>query len=265
VQITSIGGRNINDLPLPPKVRGRYVPIRPTPFNDLLPGVQLRLAGNAGLRKDSYVNIERTYTLRLSELELYDRKRAVTDFRLDSASISWLRQQASVEFPLPSAVQIERATSTSQFPSSHGPIKPAPKKLPTSNYTAQPVPQYSAVSIPRSTPATTTPLLPQYTTTAPSAGSQTAITARIAQLPQRIRYREITELPPSPRPRNGTEFVVHGVGILILLAVAVLVVFGTTRWALSGSALHFQPMSAHNAPVKPLALRILGRRMPQAV
>jgi hypothetical protein len=224
-QITSISGRNINSLPLPLKVRGRYVPIRPTPFNDLLPSVQLRLAGNPELRKASYVNIERVYTLPLSMLELYDRKRAVTYFRLDSASIRWLRQQGGIELAALSGVQIEQTASSSKFPSSHGPVQPVAKKLPGSYYTAQHVPQYAAVSFPRSTPATNTPLLPRYTTAAPSTWSQMVGSTRVAPLPQRIRYCEISELPRSPRPHIRTEFVVYVVGILILLGIVALIVF----------------------------------------
>jgi hypothetical protein len=261
-----MGGRNVNGLPLPPKVRVRYVPIRPTPFNDHLLGVQLRLAGKTKLRKDSYVNLETIYSLPFSMLELYDRKRAVTDFRLDSASIRWLRQQAGIEFsPLP-GVRIERATSSSKSPSSYGPVQPLAKQLPSSYSTSQPVSQYAAASISRSTPATKTPLLPQYTTRAPPGRSQTAITARIVQLPHGVRYRTITDLQRSPQlTHNPTRCVVYVVGILIIILVAGLIVFGTARWVSSGSAVHVQAKSAHDGTVKPLSLRILWGWMAQAV
>src|SRR5207248_8863762 len=85
------GGQNINDLPLPPRLRSQYVPISPKPFNTALPSVQLHLAGDIKLRKDSYVNTATLYTLPFSKLELYVRKRPITDYRLDSASVRWLR------------------------------------------------------------------------------------------------------------------------------------------------------------------------------
>ena len=50
------------------------MPIYPKPFNSLLPDLQLRLAGNVELRKESYVNTQKVYTFPLSLLEPYSRR-----------------------------------------------------------------------------------------------------------------------------------------------------------------------------------------------
>jgi hypothetical protein len=220
-QITSKGGRNINDLPLSAKVRSHHVPIHPTPFNNLLPGVQLHLAGDVVLRKDSYVNTQIVYTLPLSKLDRYKRKRPVTDFRLDATSIRWLGRKASGESVLSAEIKPTiTATPTSKLLSSSNTAIPQyASNRPSSQYTHRPLAQYAS-QLPCSYNTnnnTTIQTLPQYMAV-PSARPQIATTTTVG----------ITRFPPRPK------FTVLVVAILILLATAVLLVPGITLWALSG-------------------------------
>ena len=115
-------------MPLPRRVRSRYVPIHPKPINVLLPDVQLRLTGSVKLRKDSYVNTEKVYTFPLACLERYSRKRQVSDFCLDPPSIRWLRAKAFGESLLDIPIEqiVAPTASTSNIPTHHIPIQCPP-------------------------------------------------------------------------------------------------------------------------------------------
>jgi hypothetical protein len=178
------------------------VPIHPKPFNSLLPGVQLRLANDIELRKESYVNTQKVYPFPLSMLEPYDRRRAVKDFCLDTASIRWLRHKAFGEPLLDIQIQPNIApASTSRLPSTYNTFQPTPP------YGA--VLQHAEVS-------------PPYTVV-PSARPQPAITGTSSS--------RVTPPPSSPLPRNTNEVVVLVAGVLVVLATAASVVFGIALWA----------------------------------
>jgi hypothetical protein len=216
-QITSKSSRNINDLPLPAHVRRQHVPIYPKPFNNLLPDLQLRLARNVELRKESYVNTQKVYTFPLSMLESYDRRRPVKDFCFDPASVGWLRRKAFGEPLLDIQIQPNIAPASTDT-------------LPNTYNTFQPTPAYGAV-LQRAQ-------VPPLHTVVPSARLQpviiTSSTSRSSNNnSSSSRITPPTPPSPSPPPLDMDELRVLVAGVLVLLATAASIVFGIALWAIN--------------------------------
>ena len=77
-----------------------------------MPGLNLRLADKARLRKPSYVNAGEVYTLPLSSLTLYQANEPVNNYRLDAPSISFLRRKLSGKLTKVNKSSISTLTTT---------------------------------------------------------------------------------------------------------------------------------------------------------
>jgi hypothetical protein len=195
-QITSKSGRNINDHPLPAPIRRQHVPIYPKPFNNLLPDLQLRLERNVELRKESYVNTQKVYTLPLSLLERYNRRRPVKDFCFDEASVRWLRHKAFGEPFLDTEVQLR---SASTLVNTYNTFQPTPPHGTALQHTGMPPPN-----------AVVPPARIQ-----PNLGSSRSSSSR-----------RVTAPPPSRPSHNRDEALVLVACALVVLATVASVVLG---------------------------------------
>lgn len=78
-------------MPRSHKSRRNYVPIFPSPHNEALPDIQLRM-DNLQLRKASYINIQKSFMLPKSLLVPYNRSQPANYYRLDPESVCLLQE-----------------------------------------------------------------------------------------------------------------------------------------------------------------------------
>ena len=86
-----------------------YLPIHPRGINWAIPGCELRLENNQEMRKLSYVNTDKFYSLPLHMLKSYDDKAPIRKYRLDSVSLETVLQRLSVRHQ---QYKLERKPST---------------------------------------------------------------------------------------------------------------------------------------------------------
>jgi hypothetical protein len=194
------------------------VPIYPKPFNNLLPDLQLRLARNVELRKESYVNTQKVYMFPLAMLVPYDRKRPVKDFCFDAASVDWLKRKAFGEPLLGIQIQPNIApASTGTLTNTFNPFQPTPAYGAVLQR-AQVPPPHTAVPSARLQPAIITSSTSRSSNNNSSSSSSSRITPP-------------TPPSPSPPPHDMLELRVLVAGVLVLLGTAASIAFCIRLWA----------------------------------
>ncbi|KAA6410298.1 MAG: hypothetical protein FRX48_05719 [Lasallia pustulata] len=109
--LTSFRGRSVHKrFPRQPKMRAKYLPIHPRQQIDSN-GIQLHLANGVVLRKHSYVNISKLYTVHISMLRRYNRDFPANHYQLGKQSVKAMLHCIHQQHP-DQAITADIVTST---------------------------------------------------------------------------------------------------------------------------------------------------------